>query len=168
MRVFCVAVGLAMLLSACGQAANQASSAKGPESVSSTPSTPPKDPEPPSNVAEPTPPQVPPGTPTLPADAVSPVPREQVEAPTLPDQKVIAVNGGRTLQFTAMARDACAGVQAIVADQNDRVVQIVVSPADTPQGGPPDQMCAQVLTPRMVTVDLKAPLGNRKIIITGG
>ena len=166
MRVFCAVVGLALLLSACGQAANQASSAKGPESVSSTPNTPS---EPPSNIAEPAPPVNPlPGTPTLPADAVSQVPREQIEAPTLPDQKVIAVNGGRTLQFTAMARDACAGVQAIVADQNDRVVQIVLSPADTPQGGPPDQMCAQVLTPRVVTVDLKAPLGKRKVIITGG
>jgi hypothetical protein len=86
------------------------------------------------------------------------------------ERKVWTLNGGRTLQLSAMARDACVGVTAMVVEQNDKLVHVVIKPMDVPQGGNPDgpSVCAQVLTPRIVTVDLKAPLGNRMVVVSEG
>jgi hypothetical protein len=156
---------LMVVLSACGQAADQGSAA-GQPSPSSTSSGPP----PPST------PSTPGSTPAPPAtgqpQGAGPLPGDQVDTSSLPsyytERKVWILNEGRTLQLTAMARDACVGVTARVIEQNDKIVRVMISPMDVPQGGSADAppICAQVITPRVVTVDLKAPLGTRKVIVS--
>ena len=66
--------------------------------------------------------------------------------------------------LTAAARG---GLTARVVEQSASGVRIVIGPTDVPQGGSPDapSFCAQVITPRVLTVELKAPLGNRKVIV---
>jgi hypothetical protein len=171
MRALRFATGAALLaltLAACGQAADQGSPAAGQPGPTS-PSTP----------APPTAPvtsgsaSTPPPTSGLPQGAAL-VPDAQLDTSGLPEyyreRKVWITNEGRTLQVTAMARDACAGVTGRVIEQNDKVVHIRISPMDMPQGGGVDNppICAQVLTPKIITVDLKAPLGTRKVIVTEG
>lgn len=155
---------LALTLGACGQAADQGSPAAGqpaPTSPSAPSSTPPSTPGSSST---------PPPTSGLPQGAAL-VPADQVDTSGLPDyyreRKVWVTNDGRTLQITAMARDACAGVTGRVIEQNDKLVRIEVTSMDMPQGGGADNppICAQVLTPKIITVDLKAPLGNRKVFV---
>jgi hypothetical protein len=164
MRATPVITGALLLfaLGACGQAADQGAPANAP--APTTASSPPSSPS--SSTPAP--------TSGLPQGALQ-VPSDRLDTSALPEYyrgsgKVWVLNDGRTLQLTAMARDACAGVQAKVIEQNDTVVRIELSPMDAPQGGSPDGpgMCAEVLTPRMVTVDLKAPLGNRRVIVSGG
>jgi hypothetical protein len=160
-RVITGAVVLLFALSACGQAdqAVPANNQPAPTTPSSTA---------PSSPASPGPP-----TSGLPQGAVL-VPSDRLDTSALPEyyreRKVWVLNEGRTLQLSVMARDACTGVTAIVAEQNDKLVHVAVNPMDVPQGGSPDGpgMCAQVLTPKIVTVDLKAPLGDRKVVVTEG
>jgi hypothetical protein len=161
-------VVLLFALGGCGQAADQAVPANQPAPTTPS-STAPGDPSSPG----PSGPSVPPPTSGLPQGAVL-VPSDRLDMSALPDyyreRKVWILNGGRTLQLSVMGRDACTGVTARVVEQNDKLVHVAVSPTDVPQGGSPDGpgMCAQVLTPRIVTVDLKAPLGDRKVVVTEG
>jgi hypothetical protein len=114
----------------------------------------------------------------LPAPTVPPgatlVPASQVDSSGLPsyykNRNVYSLNGGRTLLVSAMGQNACTGVQGLVTEQSGTVVRITIAPTDVPQGGSPDEpgMCAQVITPRLISVDLKAPLGNRKVYLSGG
>lgn len=182
MRATRVIAGAALLLAltACGQAEPAASPGSGdrttvieisPSEPSLGPTVtlpdPSKAPAPPIDVA-------PPAEPTVPTGATL-LPTSQVDASGLPtyyaDRNVWSVNDGRTLMLSAMARTACAGVQARVVEQSENTVRINISPMDTPQGGPADGtggpgMCAQVLTPKTLTVDLKVPLGKRKVVLT--
>ena len=159
-RVITGAVVLLFALGACGQRADQAVPANQP-APTTPPSTAPGSPGP----------STPPPTSGLPQGAVL-VPSDRLDTSGLPDyyreRKVWVLNDGRTLQLPAMARDACTGVQAMVVEQNDKLVHVAISPMDVPQGGSPDGpgMCAQVITPRIVSVDLKAPLGDRKVVVT--
>jgi hypothetical protein len=159
---------LLFALGACGQAADQAVPANQPASTTPT-STAPGNPSSPG----PSGPSMPPPASGLPQGAVL-VPSDRLDTSGLPDyyreRKVWVLNDGRTLQLPAMARDACTGVGAMVVEQNDKLVHIAISPTDVPQGGSPDGpgMCAQVITPRIVTVELKAPLGDRKVVVTEG
>ena len=159
-RVITGAVLLLIALAGCGQA-NQAVPAGQPP-----PTTPTTDPGS-------TGPSIPPPTSGQPQGAAPvPVPDNRLDTSALPeyykDRKVWTLNGGRTLQLSAMARDACTGVTARVIEQNQTEVRVAISPMDVPQGGSPDGpgMCAQVVTPRIVTVDLKVPLGDRKVVVT--
>lgn len=174
MRATPVITGVLVLLfalGACGQAADQGAPANGTPSSGGSPSNPPSSAptEPPSGSSS-----TPPPVTGLPQGAAQ-VPSDRLDTSALPEyyrssSKVWVVNDGRTLQLSAMARDACTGVQARVIEQNDQLVRIELAPMDVPQGGSPDGpgFCAQVLTPRIVTVDLKAPLGDRRVIVTGG
>jgi hypothetical protein len=169
MRAFPVVTGaivLLLVLGGCGKAADQSSPAAGqPGPTSPTTSQPTGSSTPGSTPAPPT---------TQLPEQTGPLPSAQVDTSALPsyykERKVWTINGGRTLQLSAMARDACAGVTAKVVEQNQTEVRVVISPMDMPQGGSPDgpPICAQVLTPRIVTVDLKVPLGNRKVIVSEG
>lgn len=100
------------------------------------------------------------------------LPKDQIDTGGLPDpglQRDVAVGpDGRTLTLNVMARDACSGVEATVTEETADAVKILLTPMANPQGGQPDQMCAQVLTPRQVTVTLKEPLGKRKLFIKEG
>ncbi len=169
MRAFPVVTGallLSIVLGACGQAADQGSPAAQPGPTSpGTPASPSTPPSPGPSTPGSTP------TPTGSQPQGAPLPSSQVDTSALPsyyrERKVWTINGGRTLQLSAMARDACAGVTAKVVEQNQTEVRVVISPMDVPQGGNPDgPICAQVLTPRIVTVDLKVPLGDRKVFVS--
>jgi hypothetical protein len=183
MRPLRVVAGTTVLLfavGACGQAANAPSAAnQQPARTSATPTSPT-----PSQTGTEVPPMEPgPSLPQVPVPVVPKtnlppgatlLPKEQVDTSALPaddkERNVWSVNGGRTLALIVMARTACTGVQARVLEQNADLVRVDVGPMDVPQGGKPDggQMCAQVITPQVVTVDLKVPLGNRKVVVTGG
>lgn len=170
------AVLLMFALGACGQAADQVAPANQPApatggSASAPPSVPPSSP---GSSAPPPATGLPPGTGELPPGAGE-VPRDRLDTSALPSYypdrgKVWVLNEGRTLQLMAVARNACAGVTAKVVEQNETLVHIVISPMDAPQGGTPDGpgMCAQVITPTSVTVDLKVPLGNRRVVVSEG
>jgi hypothetical protein len=159
-------VFLALTLAACND--DKVVPAQGQQPPASTPATAPSSPTP---STPPGSPSTPPPSTGVPQGAVR-VPDGQVDMSGLPEyyreRKVWVLNDGRTLQVTAMARDACAGVTGRVVEQNDQVVRILIAPMDMPQGGGVDAppMCAQVLTPKIITVDLKAPLGNRKVIVS--
>jgi hypothetical protein len=175
MRVIAGTAGLLLALTACGQAANQAATAGGgSSSASPTESSSGSPPivEPPS-VTLPTVPGKPPPETNVPQGATL-LPKSQVDTSGLPswytERNVWSVNGGRSLVVPGMGRDACTGVQAKVVEQNAELVRIEISPMDVPQNGQPEggpTMCAQVVTPRMVTVDLKVPLGSRKVVLIG-
>jgi hypothetical protein len=186
-RVLLVTVGMSLVfaLAACGQRAEPAASGQPPAGTATLPAPPsegstevtptePKKPPPyPTGVLPP------PGDPTVLTGAVL-LPASQVDASGMPasfsdhnvyEIQVYSLNGGRTLQITASANDACTKLQARVADQTQDAVRVNISPLATPQGGPADGtggggMCAQVLTPQTLTVDLKVPLGTRKVILT--
>lgn len=141
MRSLPFVVALMIALGACGQAPDQGSPPIG-RPVSTAPTS------------------------GVPQGAVL-VPDERVDAPShYRERKVWVLNEGRTLQLTAMARDACTGVTAMVIEQNDKLVHVRISQLEVPQGGSSPPVCAQVLTPKLVTVDLKVPLGNRQVIIS--
>jgi multidrug efflux pump subunit AcrA (membrane-fusion protein) len=160
-------MGLVLVLGACGQRADQAGpGGHEPGQPSRTEAgTPPAS----SSIAEPPVTVEPSGT-VVPV-GVRLLPKGQVDASALPDyyteRNVWAFDGDRSLQMFAMARDACAGVQATISEQSADAVKVVLASMDAPQGGPPDgQMCAQVLTPKPVTVRLDAPVGNRKVYLS--
>jgi hypothetical protein len=181
-----VIAGAALLLAlaACGQSATTGATGEAPASATSPappsggsvtlePGLPTKIPPYPTGVL---PPSVDPTAP--PTDAVL-LPASQVDTSGLPasysdhnvyDVAVYSLNGGRSLRITASASDACIRLQARVADQTQDTVRVNISPLATPQGGPADGpggggMCAQVLTPQTFTVDLKVPLGTRKVFL---
>jgi hypothetical protein len=185
MKATRVIAGAALLLAlaACGQRAEPAASGAAPAGTATLPVPPSEG----STVVEPTEPKKPPyPTGVLPptdhpaAPVAELLPASQVDTSGMPasyaDQNVYQVavyslNGGRTLQITTSASDACTRLQARVADQTQDAVKVNISPMATPQGGPADGtggggMCAQVLTPQTFTVDLKVPLGSRKVILT--
>lgn len=150
-----------LLVAACGQSTDGAEPASQPgttKSVSLTTESP-SIVVPPTGVA--TPPTPEPGPP--PGGTV--LPKDQVDT-GLPDTSVAVTPDGRTLTLTVMARDACSGVEATVTEETATAVKVLLTPMQAPQGGRPDQICAQVLTPRQVTVQLKEPLANRKVLIT--
>jgi len=155
MRAHRVITGAALLLIAvagCGQAGNQTAPVGQP--VPTAPSS--TDPSTPGSPD----PSTPPPTSGMPQGAAVPVPDSQVDTGALPnyykERKVWILNGGRTLQLSAMAQDACTGVTAIVTEQNQTEVRVMIKPMDVPQGGSPDGP----------PVDLKVPLGDRKVIVT--
>jgi hypothetical protein len=79
-----------------------------------------------------------------------------------------SINGGRTVAVSAEAPTPCTPLVAKVVEQNAELVKIAISAGDVPQGGSPDGpgICAQVISPRVLTVDLKVPLGDRKVVVT--
>jgi hypothetical protein len=161
-------MGLLLVLGGCGQLAEQAGSGgqrSGQPSRTAVGSPPPA-----SSSSKESPVTVGPSGTAVPA-GVRLLPKDQVDTSALPDyyteRNVWAFDGDRSLQMFAMARDACAGVQAIIGEQSAVAVKVVLVSMDAPQGGPPDgQMCAQVLTPKPVTVRLDAPVGNRKVYLS--
>jgi hypothetical protein len=161
LRIVAGAVILLGTIAACGSG-DDAAPANAPGQTSVTPT------ETPSTVVPPTGPGAPPAT-GLPPGA-TPVPQEKVDTgavPSLPEPPQVAAGpDGRTLTLTVMARDSCSGVEATVTEETADAVKIELTPMLTPQGGQPDQVCAQVLTPRQVTVQLREPLGNRKVFIS--
>jgi len=186
MRPSRVIAGAALLLAlaACGQSATTGATGEAPTSATSP--VPPSggsvtlEPGLPSKIP-PYPTGVPPGgNPTAPPTDAVLLPASQVDTSGLPasysdhnvyDIAVYSLNGGRSLRITASASDACTRLQARVADQTQDAVRVNISPMATPQGGPPEGtggggMCAQVLTPQTFTVDLKVPLGPRKVVLT--
>jgi hypothetical protein len=179
-RVLAGMAGVLFVVAACGQASNlstvPAGGSSGPSPTSATSSPSPS--ENPGDVPSQLPPKVPPsvplpGRPTMvPPEGGTLLPKNQVDTSGLPSyytfKEVWSLNGGRSLTLYAMGRDSCTGVQAIVTEQSQNAVRIQISPMDVPQGGQPDGggMCAQMITPRMVTVDLKVPLGNRTVYLS--
>jgi hypothetical protein len=97
------------------------------------------------------------------------LPKEQTDTGNLPPyyekREVVVAPDGRSVTVWGMARDSCSSVRGTVTE-TDQVIRIVLSPMAAPQGGSPDTMCAQVLTPVPVTVQLTSPVGNRKVIVT--
>jgi hypothetical protein len=176
MRALRVVAGAAILLgtiTACGSDDSAPSAGQPPTtSPSSTPSSTPTSGQgspPASSAALP-----PPGGSTatgLPPGA-TPVPKTQVDTSGLADTgvptEVAMTADGRILTLTVMARDACTGLEATITEETAEHVKVLVTPMLLPQGGPPDQVCAQVLTPRQVTVALKEPLGSRQLFVTEG
>ncbi|HET9138042.1 hypothetical protein [Actinophytocola sp.] len=110
-----------------------------------------------------------PTVPSLPQGGTQ-LPKGQVDTGGLPPyyekQEVVVAPDGMSVTVWGMARDSCSGVQGTVTEETDQVIRIVLSPMAAPQGGSPDKVCAQVLTPVPVTVQLKAPVGNRTVIVT--
>ncbi|WP_018684713.1 hypothetical protein [Actinokineospora enzanensis] len=99
------------------------------------------------------------------------LPAAQVDAKALPDsyqeRRVWASADGKSLQLIAIARDACAGIDASVAQATDAMVTVVLAPQTSPQGGPEGgKVCATVLTPRAVEIPLDQPVGDRKVVVT--
>lgn len=175
MRALRIVAGAAILLgtiAACGQSGDQAPAAGNQQPPGETSSS--SAAAPPSNAAEPIPPVSPPVSgPAAPPPGGTVVPKAQVDTSgmaggSVPPPEVAVAPDGRVLTLTVMARDSCSGVEATVTEETDDAVKIMLTPMLGPQGGPPDQMCAQVLTPRQVTVQLKAPLGDRKLLISEG
>ncbi|MFL6142835.1 MAG: hypothetical protein ACJ72N_13345 [Labedaea sp.] len=169
-------------LAGCGQAANQGAGgdltsnpASNPVSGTTSPPSRPRvtEPLPPGSLPTLPTPSVLPSGPNVPQGATA-VPKEQVDAGALPpfykNGTVWVSDGGHTLTLTAAAKDACTGLTARVVEQSDSAVRIEIGPTDVPQGGSPDapSFCAQVITPRVLTVELKAPLGNRKVYLSEG
>ena len=165
-------------LAGCGQADRGATGDVASNPASST-TAPPSQPR----VTEPLPPGSPPSSSPLPVapplgsnvpPGATALPKEQVDTGALPpyykNGPVWVSGGGHTLTFTAAAKDACTGLTARVVEQSTDAVRIEIGPTDVPQGGSPDapSFCAQVITPRVLTVELKAPLGNRKVYFTEG
>ena len=105
----------------------------------------------------------------VPPQGATPLPKEQVDTGGLPPyyekKDVVIAPDGMSITVWGMARDSCSSVQGTV-EETAQEVRIVLSPMATPQGGSPDKVCTQVLTPVPVTVQLKAPVGNRKVIVT--
>ena len=167
-------VGLLLVLGACGQLTDQAGpggqSSGQPSQTEVGPSQTEVGSSPPASSSAEPPVTVGPSGTDVPA-GVRLLPTSQVDASALPDyyteRNVWAFDDDRSLQMVAMANDACAGVQATVSEQSANAVKVVLASMDAPQGGPPDgQMCAQVLTPKPVTVRLDAPVGNRKVYLS--
>ncbi|HEV2781848.1 MAG TPA: hypothetical protein VGX25_20875 [Actinophytocola sp.] len=162
LRIVAGAVILLGTITACGSS-NQGAPANAPDRTSTSPTT-----DRSSTVIPPPGSSTPPST-GLPPGA-TPVPKERVDTgavPSLPEPpQVAAAPDGRTLTLTVMARDSCSGVEATVTEETADAVKIELTPMLQPQGGPPDQVCAQVLTPRQVTVQLREPLGSRKVFIS--
>lgn len=177
MRPLFVIAGMTALLlgaGACGQAADQGAPASQPTPTSVSPG-PPSVSAPQRPSSKPIPPEAgAPPTATTPPEGAVLLPKSQVDTSALPEyyaeRNVWSVNDGRTLALNAMAPNPCTGVTARLVEENDRMVRITIAPMDVPQGGPPDGpgVCAQVVTPRVLTVDLAAPIGDRKVVVTEG
>jgi hypothetical protein len=178
-RVLAGMAGVLFMIAACGQSTGPTVAPAGgpaapsPTSASSSPSPSENPGDVPSQLPPKVPPSVPLGVPTkIPPQGGTLLPKNQVDTSGLPSyytlHDVWSLNGGRSLALYGMGRDSCTGVQAIVTEQSQNAVRIQISPMDVPQGGQPDGggMCAQVITPRMVTVDLKVPLGNRTVFLS--
>jgi hypothetical protein len=182
LRATVVAAVSLCALAGCGQAANQGASGDLTSNPASSPGSGTTSPPSQPRVTEPLPPGSLPVLPPVPAPpsgtnvppGATALPKEQVDASALPPYykgtTVWVANGGHTLTFTAEAKDACTGLTARVVEQSASGVRIVIGPTDVPQGGSPDapSFCAQVITPRVLTVELKAPLGNRKVYFSEG
>jgi hypothetical protein len=167
-------------LAGCGQdtAAPASDTSTGAE-VTTTPSLPPV--SKPTKPAEPEPPR---GTPEPPVtqgptglvvpDGVTQVPAEQVDSSAVPvysehSGQVWLFDDGRSLQLFATATSSCTDAEAVVVDQSDADVRIMLRPLPSPPGGLPDGgACAAVMTPKPVVVTLDAPLGDRMIYLAGG
>jgi hypothetical protein len=161
LRIVAGAVILLGTIAACGSG-EDAAPANAPGQTSASPTETPPTVAPSPGLPGPPATGLPPGA--------TPLPKEKVDTgavPSLPEPPQVAAGpDGRTLTLTVMARDACSGVEATVTEETAQAVKIEISPTLQPQGGQPDQVCAQVLTPRQVTVQLKEPLGNRKVFIS--
>ncbi|MGQ0838726.1 hypothetical protein [Actinokineospora sp.] len=175
MRISLLTAGavLALLvLTACGQRADQVGVGAAPETttvVISTSSAPPPEvsgpvPAPPQVSVDPTGVAVPPGLRELPPT--------QVDAKGLPatytDRRVWVSADGTVLELIAVAMDSCAGVEGRVVEATASAVRVALSPMAQTQGGPEGQICATVLTPRPISVPLGEPLGKRTVVIVEG
>ncbi|PPK62190.1 hypothetical protein V5P93_005999 [Actinokineospora auranticolor] len=99
------------------------------------------------------------------------LPAAQVDVKALPDtykeRRVWSSADGKSLQLVAVARDACAGIDAQVSQATDTSVTVSLSPMTSPQGGPEGgKVCATVLTPRAVELALEQPIGTRTVVVT--
>jgi hypothetical protein len=108
------------------------------------------------------------------------VPAGQVDASGLPSYyahrgEVWVYDGGRSLRTFAMASSGCTDAEAVVSDQSASEVRITLRALPQPPGNRPGRpdgndggVCAQVLTPRPVTVTLAEPLGDRTVQLQAG
>lgn len=169
MRAQIIAAGAAVLLgtlTACGQSNDNSPAAN--NQAGSTPASEVRPTGPTTTDAQ-APPIAGTGTATALPPGATVLPQDRIDSGGMPNQREVAIGpDGRTLTLNVMARDACSGVEATVTEENAQAVKIELTPMMLPQGGQPDRVCAQVLTPRQVTVTLKEPLGNRKLVITEG
>ncbi|HEU5469916.1 MAG TPA: hypothetical protein VFV67_04630 [Actinophytocola sp.] len=169
MRVIVGAATLLLMVAGCGSdqesgaSAGQPGSSSESASASQLPSGLP--PGQPSDLPVPEP-----GKPAPPPEGGVVLPENQADLGGLPpyyDKKeVVVAPDGNSVTVWGMARDSCSRVTGKITEESAEVVRIVLVPMPAPQGGPVDQACTQVLTPVPVTVQLKAPLGNRKVIVT--
>ncbi|GLZ38701.1 hypothetical protein [Actinokineospora sp. NBRC 105648] len=98
------------------------------------------------------------------------LPAKQVDVKALPEaykeRRVWASADGKSLQLVAVARDACAGVDAQVVESTDSTVKVSLTPMTSPQGGAEGgKVCAMVLTPRAVEVPLEKAVANRTVVV---
>jgi hypothetical protein len=83
--------------------------------------------------------------------------------------EVWVFDGGYSLAMFAMASSGCTDAQAVVTDQEDTAIRIMLRPLPRPLAGQPDGgACTAVMTPRPVAVRLDAPLGDRTIYLAIG
>lgn len=167
--LFTAGAALALLaLTACGQQPEQAGagSSSTPANTTAQPTTTPS--ATPGTSVPPT------GAPT--GTAVPPnfkeLPPAQVDSKSLPEEyterRVWASPDGKTLQLIGLARDSCGGVEGEVLEFSASTVRIGLRPMAQPQGGPENQACAMVITPRPVVVPLREALGNRTVVVIEG
>lgn len=162
-----------------GGTVNESVTATPPSEVSESPSvTSPPDPSAPDPSA-PKPPGDVPSVSVSPSGVVVPpgvtqVPAAQIDAGALPVYyehrgEVWVSEDGRTLQMFAAASSGCSEAEAVVLDQSPADIKITLRPLPSPPGGRPDDgVCTAVITPKLVSVGLDEPLGDRKILLASG
>jgi hypothetical protein len=107
-------------------------------------------------------------------EGVRQVPAAQVDSSALPVYyehrgEVWQFDDGRSLQVFAAASSACTDAEAVVVDQTQDGVRIMLRPLPRPAGGRPDGgACAAVVTPRPIVVTLAEPLGDRTVYLGMG
>ncbi|MGH3757968.1 hypothetical protein [Actinophytocola sp.] len=172
-------------LAGCGQDSaapagdtSASSTATPTETTGEPPVSTPPEPKPPADSRPPGPPpsapvSVSPSGPVVP-EGVTQVPADQVDASALPAYyehrgQVWVFDDGYSLQMFAAASSGCSDAEAVVVDQSDSDIRIMLRPLPQPPGGRPGGgACTAVMTPRPVTVALAEPLGDRKILLASG
>ncbi|HWM05169.1 MAG TPA: hypothetical protein VNP92_22750 [Actinophytocola sp.] len=168
-------------LAGCGQdaaapASDTSTNTTGTETTETLPPvskpTKPAEPEPPRGTPKPPVSQGPTGL--VVPDGVTQVPAAQVDSSAVPvysehSGQVWMFDDGHSLQLFATATSSCTDAEAVVVDQSDAEVRIMLRPLPSPPGGLPDGgACGAVMTPKPVVVTLDAPLGDRMIYLAGG
>jgi hypothetical protein len=179
MRALLLAAIVTVGLAGCGQDETPAREQAG--GTTSTTTTPPKS-EPPATKppTKPSPPQT--SGPSGPSGGDVPVgatqvPAARVDADGLPSYyahrgEVWVFDHGRSLRMFAMASSGCTDAEAVLSAQSASEVRVTLRALPQPPGARPGRpdggVCAEVLTPRPVTVTLAEPLGDRTVHLSAG